>query len=225
MRILFDLTNFMSWALEINLSKCIGFMYKYVQWNIICYYNTTPHVWIWELDHKEGWTPKNWCFWSMLLEKTPTPQTAKRSNQSILKEIKSWIFIGRTDAEAETRILWPSDAKNWLIRKDPDTGKDWRREEKGMTEDEMVGWHHQLSGHDEFEQALGDGEGQEGLVCCSLWGRKESDVTEWLNNKLPQNQLSINREFVKWIIVHTFNGVSCSHWTAWSRLLGLIWKV
>ena len=144
MHILFDLT--MSWALEINLSKCVGFMYKYVQWNIICYYNTTPHVWIWELDHKEGWIPKNWCFWSMVLEKTPTPQTAKRSNQSILKEIKSWIFIGRTDAEAETWLLGPSDAKNWLIIKDSDTGKDWRWEEKGTTEDEMVGWYHRLNG-------------------------------------------------------------------------------
>ena len=92
----------------------------------------------------------------------------------------TWIFIGRTDAEAETPILWPPDAKNWLIWKDPDAGKDWRWEEQGMTEDEMVGWHHQLNGH-EFEQAPGVGDGQGGLECCSSWGHKESDTTEQLN--------------------------------------------
>ena len=93
---------------------------------------------------------------------------------------QSWIFIGRTDAEAEAPILWPPDVKSRLIRKDADAGKDWRQEEKGATEDEMVGWHHWLNGH-EFEQTLGDGEGQGSLVCCSPWGRKESDMTEWLN--------------------------------------------
>ena len=93
---------------------------------------------------------------------------------------QSWIFIGRTDAEADTSILWPPDAKSWLIWKDSDAGKDWRQEEKGTTEDEMVGWHHRLNGH-EFEQALGVGDGQGGLVCCSLWGHKESDMTEQLN--------------------------------------------
>ena len=109
-----------------------------------------------------------------------------RSSQSILKEISPeysldwWIFIGRTDAEAETPILWPFDAKNWLIRKDPDAGKDWRQEEKGMSEDKMVGWPHWLDGH-EFEQALGVGDGQRSLVCCSPWGCKESDMTEQLN--------------------------------------------
>ena len=96
------------------------------------------------------------------------------------KENQSWIFIGRTDAEAEAPILWPPDVKNWLLRKDPDTGKDWRWEEEGMTEDEMVGWHHQLNGH-EFEQALGVGDGQGGLSCCSPWGHKELDTTEPLN--------------------------------------------
>ena len=93
---------------------------------------------------------------------------------------QSWIFIGRTDAEAETPILWPPDEKNWLIVKDPDSGKDWRWEEKGMTEDEMVGWHHQFDGH-EFEQAPGVGDGQGSLACCSPWGHNESDMTEWLN--------------------------------------------
>ena len=91
---------------------------------------------------------------------------------------QSWIFIGKTDAEVP--ILWPPDVKNWLIGKDPDAGKDWRQKEKGTTEDEMVGWHHQLDGH-EFEQVLGVGVGQGSLVCCSPWGRKELDMTEWLN--------------------------------------------
>ena len=92
---------------------------------------------------------------------------------------QSWIFIGRTDAEAEAPVLWPPDEKSWLIGKNSDAGKDWRQEEKGMGEDEMVGWHHQLNGH-EFEQAPGDGEGPGGLACCTPWGHKESDMTEWL---------------------------------------------
>ena len=104
-----------------------------------------------------------------------------------LKELKKkgnqpWIFIGRTDAEAEAPVLWPPDAKSWLIGKNPVAGQDWRQEKKGTTEDEMVGRHHHLNGH-EFEQILGDSEGQGSLTCCSPWGRKESDTTEWLNNK------------------------------------------
>ena len=112
-----------------------------------------------------------WC-WRRLLR---VPWTAGRSNQSIIKEI-----IGGTDAEAETSILWPPDVKNWLIGKDPDAGQDWRQEEKGTTEDEMVGWHHWLDRH-EFEQAPGVGDGQGRLMCCSLWVCKVSDTTEWLN--------------------------------------------
>ena len=95
----------------------------------------------------------------------------------------SWIYIGRTDAEAKAPILWPPDVKSWLIRKDPHAGKDWRQEEKGMTEDEIVGWYHRLDGH-EFDRALGDGDGQGSLACCSPWGHKESDMNEWLNNKV-----------------------------------------
>ena len=118
-----------------------------------------------------------WC-WRRLLR---VPWTAKRSNQSILKEInQSWIFTGRTDAEVEVPILWPPDAKSRLMGKDPDAVKDWRQEEKGPTEDEMVGWHHQREGHG-FEQAPEVDDGQGSLVCCSPWGRKESDTTEWLN--------------------------------------------
>ena len=115
----------------------------------------TSHVWMWELDYKESWTPKYWCFWTMVLEKTlESPLDCKEVKPVHPKGNQSWIFIGRTDAEAEAPILWPPDVKNRLIGKDPDTGKDWRWE-KGTTEDEMVGWHHRLNGH-EFEQTLGD---------------------------------------------------------------------
>ena len=126
-------------------------------------------VWMWELDYKESWAPKNWCFWTVMLEKTlESPLEIQPVHP---KGNQSWIFIGRTDAEAETPILWPSDAKNWLIWKDPDAGKDWRWEVKGLTEDEIVGWHHWLDGH-EFEQAPGIDGGQGSLVCCSPWGHR-----------------------------------------------------
>ena len=110
---------------------------------------SSSHVWMWELNHKESWLPKNWCFWTVVLEKTLESQLHYQELKSVHpKENQSWIFIGRTDAEAETSILvWPPDAKNWLIWKDPDAGKDWRQEEKGTTENEMVGWHHWLDGH------------------------------------------------------------------------------
>ena len=130
-------------------------------------------VWIWELDYKESWAPKNWCFWTVVLEKTlESPLDCKEIQPVHCKENQSWIFIGRTDVEAETPILWPPDAKNWLIGKDSDAGKDWRQEEKGTTEDEMVGWHHWLDGH-EFEQALGDCEGQGSLACYIQFMRSE----------------------------------------------------
>ena len=135
------------------------------------------HVWMWDLDHKESWVPKNWCFWTVVLEKTlESPLDCKEIQPVNLKGNQSWIFIGRTDAEAEALILWPPDAKNWLIGKDPDAGKDWGQEEKRTTEGEVVGWHHWLNGH-EFEQVLGDGEWKGSLVCCSPWGHKESDTT------------------------------------------------
>jgi len=134
------------------------------------------------LDHKEGRVLKNWCFWTVVLEKTlESPLDCKKIKLVNPKGNRSWIFTGRTDAEAKAPKLWPPDAKSWLIRKDPDAGKDWRQEEKGTTEDVMAGWHHQLDGH-EFEQALGDGEGQGSLACCSPWGHQESDLTEQLNN-------------------------------------------
>ena len=106
---------------------------------------SSSHVWMWELDSKESWAPKNWCFWAMVLEKTPeSPLDCKEIQPVNPKGNQSWILIGRNDAEAETPILWPFDAKNWLLRKDPDAGQNWRQEEKGTTEDEMIGWHHQL---------------------------------------------------------------------------------
>ena len=134
---------------------------------------------MWELDHKEGWELKNWCFQTVVLEKTlKSPLECKEIKPENPKGNQTWILIGRTDTEAP--ILCPPDAKSWLIGKDPAAGKDWRQEEKGTTEEEMVGWHHQLNGH-EFEQALGVGDGQGSLVCCGSWGCKESDRTEWLN--------------------------------------------
>ena len=136
---------------------------------------------MWELDCEESWAPKNWCFWAVVLDKTlGSPLDCKEIQSVYPKGNQSCMFIGRTDAEAEAPILWPPDAKNWLTGKDPDAGKEWRKEEKGTTEDEIVGLHHQVDGH-EFEQAPGVGNGQGSLACCSPWGRKESDMTEWLN--------------------------------------------
>ena len=110
---------------------------------------SSSHVWMWELDNKESWAPKNWCFWTVVLEKPlESPLDCKEIQPVHPKGNKSWIFIGRTDAVAETLILWPPDTKSWLIGRDPDAGKDWGQEEKGTTEDEMAGWHHWLDGHE-----------------------------------------------------------------------------
>ena len=134
---------------------------------------------MWELDYKESWALKNWCFWTVVIEKTrESPLGCKEIKPVTPKGNQSWIFIGRTDAEAEIPILWALDVKNWLIGKDPDAGKDWRQEEKGTTEDEMAGWHHQLNGY-EFEQALGVGDGQGGLACCGPRGQTKS--RKWLS--------------------------------------------
>ena len=123
----------------------------------------------WELDCTESWVPKYWCFWIMVLQKSLESSLDCKEIKPVNPKInQSWTFIGRDDAEAEAPIVWPPDIENWLIGKDPDAGKDWRQEEKGMTEDEMAGWHYWLNGH-EFEQALGVDEGQGSLVCCSPW--------------------------------------------------------
>ena len=143
---------------------------------------SSSHVWMCKLDHKESYAPKNWCLQTVVLEKTlESPLDSKELKQINPKGNQPWLFIGKTDAEAEATILWSPDVKSWLIGKDLHAGKDWRQEEKGMTEDEMAGWHHQLNGH-EFEQTPGNGEGQGSLACCSPWGRKEVDITEQLNN-------------------------------------------
>ena len=116
-----------------------------------CYGFFSSHIWMWELDHKESWAPKNWCFQTVVLKNAlESPLDSKKIKPVNPKGNQPWIFIGRTYAEAEAPILGPCDVKNWLLRKDPDAGKDWRQEERGMTEDEMVGWHHWLNGH-EFE--------------------------------------------------------------------------
>ena len=132
---------------------------------------------MWELGHKEGWAPKNWCFWTVVLEKTFEGTLNSKEIQPVSpKGNHSWIFLGRTDAEAEAPKVWPPDVKNWLTGKDLDAGKGWRWEEKGTTEDKIVGYQHH-----EFEQALGVGDGQRGLACCIPWDCKELDTTEQLN--------------------------------------------
>ena len=136
---------------------------------------------MWELDCEESWALKNWCFLIVVLEKTlESPLDCKEIQPVHPKGDQSWVFIGRTDAEAEIPILWPPDGKSWLIGKDPGAGKDWGQEEKRMTEHKMVGWHHWLNGHG-FGWTPGVGDGQGGLVCCGSWGCKKSDMTQWLN--------------------------------------------
>ena len=149
-------------------------------------YTRLSHVWLflslWIVAHQASLStefsrPRNWCFQIVVLDKTlENPLACEEIKPVNPKGNQPWISIGRTDAKAEVPILWPPDAKSWLIGKDPDAGKDWRQEEKGMTEDEMVGWHHQLNGH-EFEQTLGDSEGQGSLACCGPWVQKELDMT------------------------------------------------
>ena len=149
---------------------------------------------MWGLDYKESWVPKNWCFWTVVLEKTlESPLDCKEIQLVHPKGDQSWVFIGRTDVEAETPILCPPDRKNWIIGKDPDAGKDWRQE-KGTTEDEMVGWHHWLNGH-EFEQALGVGDGPRGLVCRRVghdW------VTELILWQISKEHTVWKRQSSKW---------------------------
>ena len=136
---------------------------------------SSSHVQMWELDYKEGWALKNWCFHTEVLEKTlAIPFDSKEIKPVNLKGNQPWILIGKTDAESP--ILWPPDVKSRLIEKCSDAGEDRRQEEKGMTENKVVGWHHWLKGQ-EFEQTLGDGKGQGSLVCCSPWDHKESDMT------------------------------------------------
>ena len=156
---------------------------------------------MWELDHKESWMLKNWCFWAVVLEKTlESLLKCKEVKLVNPKGNQSYTFIGRTYVEAEASILWPSDVKSLLIIKDPDAGKDWRKEKKGTTDDKMVGWHHWLNGP-EFEHALGVGDGQGSLTCCRPWGRKELHTTEWLNNN-NENEILM----IRWTVLCAMPG-------------------
>ena len=158
---------------------------------------------MWELDHKESCALKNWCLWTGMLEKTlESPLDCKEIQPVHPKGDQSWVFIGRTDAEVETPILWPPHAKSWLIGKDPDAGKDWGQEEKGKTEDEMVGWHHRLNGH-EFEQAPGVGDGQGGLACCSPWGHR---VGHGWATELTEQMRKQRHRVVRWVCKVTQQG-------------------
>ena len=141
---------------------------------------SSGHVWMWELDYKESWAPKNWCFWTMVWEKTlESPLDCKEIQPVHPKGDQSWVFSGRIDVEAETPILWPHDGKSWLIWKDPDAGKDWGQEEKWMTEYEMVGWHHWLNG-DGFGWTLEVGDWWGGLVCCCSWlAESQTQLSDW----------------------------------------------
>ena len=141
------------------------------------YGSSSSHVWMWELYCEEGWVPKNWWFWTVVLEKTlESPLDCREIQPAHSKRDQSWLFFGRNDAKAETPVLWPSCVKSWLIGSDSDAGRDWGQEEKGTIEDEMAGWYRWLNVH-EFEQTLGDGEGQGSLACCSPWGCKVVDMT------------------------------------------------
>ena len=164
------------------------------------------YVWMWELDCEESWAPKNWCCWTVVLEKTlESPLDCKEIQPVHSKGDQSWVFFGRNDAEVETPVLWPPHAKSWLIEKNSDAGRDWGQEEKGMTEDEMAGWHHRLHGC-EFEWTPRVGDGQGGLECCNSWGRKESDMTERLN----WTDWMGTRAYVKWKLKWSSSVVSDS---------------
>ena len=162
---------------------------------------------MWELDCEESWAPKNWCFWTVVLKKTlESPLDCKEIQPVHSKGDQSWVFIGRTDAKAETPVLWPPLAKSWLIGKDSDAGRDWGQEEKGTTEYEMSGWHYQLDGH-EFWWTPGVGDGQGGLVHCNSWGCKESDTTEWLNWTEWKTRRQLRRDIII-IIIKIYHGKS-----------------
>ena len=153
-------------------------------WHFLCctcqgYGFSSGHVWMWKLDCEESWAPKNWCFWTLVLEKTLESPLDCKEIQPVHYEDQPWDFFGRNDTKAKSPVLWPPHGKSWLIGKDSDAGRDWGQEEKGTTEDEMAGWHHWLDGR-ESGWTLGVGDRQGGLVCCDSWGCKELDTTERL---------------------------------------------
>ena len=192
---------------------------------------SSSHVLMWELDYKESWALKSWYFHIVVLEKTlESPLDSEEIKRVHPKGNQPWIFIGRTDAEAEAPVLWPSDTKSWLIGKDLDAGKNWRQKKKAR-EDEIIRWHHRFNGH-ELGHILGDGEGQGGLAYCSPCGHKESDRTWQLNNNNNTKEMAIEmnsgstRPSMRWIQVgiqlqticshNTHNGMICRQpWTGW----------
>ena len=173
---------------------------------------SSGHVWMWELDYKESWAQKNWCFWTVVLEKTlESPLDCKEIQPVHPKGDQSCMFIGGTDVESETPILWPLDAESWLIWKDPDAVKDWGQEEKGTTENEMVGWHHQLNWH-VFRWTPGVGDGQGGLGCCNSWGCRVRH--DWAT------ELNWTDTYIYAIeIAHTYIGISRK-----THMLRFLWK-
>ena len=186
--------------------------------------------WMWELECEESWAPKNWCFWAVVLEKTlESPLDCKEIQPVHPKKDQSWMFFGRTDAKAETPVLWPPLVKSWLIVKDLDAGRDWGQEEKVMTEDEMAGWHHQLNAH-EFEWNLGVGDGQGGLACCNAWGHKELDTTEqlnWTDIKKKKKIVNLHQYMFAWKITTLYswlvNITSFSELLFWYFEIYFIW--
>ena len=153
--------------LNLEAKRNLNFPFSYLDFML-----TSGHVWMWGLDCEESWVLKNWCFWTVVLEKTLESPLDYREVQPVHpKGDQSWVFIGRADAEAESPILWLPHGKSWLLGKDPDAGRDWGQEEKGTTENEMSGWHHWLDER-ESEWTPGAGDGQGGLACCDLWGHR-----------------------------------------------------
>ena len=187
---------------------------------------------MWELDCEESWAPKNWCFWTVVLEKTlESPLDCKEIQPVHSKGDQPWVFFGRNDAKAETPILWPPHVNSWLIGKDSDAGRDWGQEGKGTTEDELAGWHHRLNGH-EFEWTPGLGDGQGCLAWCDSWSHKESDTTELLNWTVPKfsrcNQIALGGSYsginslLNALATH-LQAFDIIHWDLLINLMGDIW--
>ena len=173
----------------------------------------------WESDYKNSWAPKNWCFWTVVLEKTlESPLHCWEIQPVNPKGNQSWIFIGRTEAEAETPIFWPPEVKNWLTGKDPDAGKDLRWEEKGMTEDKMVGWHHPLDGH-ELEQAPGIGNGQGSLVYCSPWvAKSQTQLNKWMELNYVKARMFHSQTHLGKLLVFWLSPQYNTKWKQWPSL-------
>ena len=175
-------------------------------------YVYSGHVWWWELDSKEGRMPRNWCLWTVVLEKTPENPLDSKIKPVNLKGNQPWILLGRTDAKAETAVFWSSAGNSWLFGKDPDAGKDWGQKEKRVSEEAMAGLHHWRRGH-KLGQTSGDGEGQRGLACCSPWGHKESDMTGQLNYSNNFHPRRGDKELgQQWWLLKRFLFVSPSSW-------------